>query len=208
MSNCNHDCNLMFKLYFTLNCNVVICPQKRLKEDQTAQVDLPAARRAVLRGHFSCTCTAPSLLSFYSYALSDNTYRAMRTERKDQCILISGESGAGKTEASKKILLYYSVTCPTNDRMASLGECLLQSNPVLEVLYCLFFLFSLCYLQIFNNVMSDYYCLLQYFSIFSHVVSFISSLFALCRHSAMPKLWEMTTPAALENTWISSSTSG
>lgn len=68
-----------------------------------------------------------------SYAVSDNTYRAMRTERKDQCILISGESGAGKTEASKKILLYYAVTCPTNDRMADLGDRLLQSNPVLEV---------------------------------------------------------------------------
>ncbi|XP_056141358.1 unconventional myosin-Ic-like [Lampris incognitus] len=76
-------------------------------------------------------------VSFYEiaphiYALSDNTYRAMRTERKDQCILISGESGAGKTEASKKILLYYTVTCPANEHMASLGDCLLQSNPVLE----------------------------------------------------------------------------
>uniref|UniRef100_A0A3Q3WT62 Myosin Ic, paralog b n=1 Tax=Mola mola TaxID=94237 RepID=A0A3Q3WT62_MOLML len=71
-------------------------------------------------------------ISPHIYALSDNTYRAMRTERKDQCILISGESGAGKTETYKKILLYYSVTCPTNDRMASLGDCLLQSNPVLE----------------------------------------------------------------------------
>eukprot|EP00064_Thunnus_orientalis_P010390 superscaffoldBa00001411_g10416 len=76
-------------------------------------------------------------VSFYEisphiYALSDNTYRAMRTERKDQCILISGESGAGKTEASKKILLYYAITCPTNDHMAALGDRLLQSNPVLE----------------------------------------------------------------------------
>uniref|UniRef100_A0A8D3CAP1 Unconventional myosin-Ic-like n=1 Tax=Scophthalmus maximus TaxID=52904 RepID=A0A8D3CAP1_SCOMX len=76
-------------------------------------------------------------VSFYEisphiYAVSDNTYRAMRTERKDQCILISGESGAGKTETSKKILLYYAVTCPTNDRMAALGDRLLQSNPVLE----------------------------------------------------------------------------
>uniref|UniRef100_A0A668AZE1 Myosin Ic, paralog a n=1 Tax=Myripristis murdjan TaxID=586833 RepID=A0A668AZE1_9TELE len=61
-----------------------------------------------------------------------NTYRSMRTERKDQCILISGESGAGKTEASKKILLYYAVTCPAHDRMAALGDRLLQSNPVLE----------------------------------------------------------------------------
>ncbi|XP_037543996.1 unconventional myosin-Ic [Nematolebias whitei] len=76
-------------------------------------------------------------VSFYEisphiYAISDNTYRAMKTERKDQCILISGESGAGKTEASKKILLYYAVTCPTNSHVETLGDRLLQSNPVLE----------------------------------------------------------------------------
>uniref|UniRef100_A0AAQ4S826 Myosin Ic, paralog b n=1 Tax=Gasterosteus aculeatus aculeatus TaxID=481459 RepID=A0AAQ4S826_GASAC len=76
-------------------------------------------------------------VSFYEisphiYALSDTAYRAMRTERKDQCIMISGESGAGKTEASKKILLYYAVTCPINAHMATLGDRLLQSNPVLE----------------------------------------------------------------------------
>uniref|UniRef100_A0A673Z186 Myosin Ic, paralog a n=1 Tax=Salmo trutta TaxID=8032 RepID=A0A673Z186_SALTR len=76
-------------------------------------------------------------VSFYEisphiYAVSDNTYRAMRTERRDQCILISGESGAGKTEASKKILQYYATTCPVADRMSTLRDCLLQSNPVLE----------------------------------------------------------------------------
>lgn len=57
----------------------------------------------------------------------------MRTERKDQCILISGESGAGKTEASKKILQYYAVTCPASDQVETVKDRLLQSNPVLEV---------------------------------------------------------------------------
>ena len=68
-----------------------------------------------------------------SYAVSDNTYRAMRTARRDQCILISGESGAGKTEASKKILQYYATTCPVSEHMTALRDRLLQSNPVLEV---------------------------------------------------------------------------
>uniref|UniRef100_A0A8C7VGB8 Myosin Ic, paralog a n=1 Tax=Oncorhynchus mykiss TaxID=8022 RepID=A0A8C7VGB8_ONCMY len=76
-------------------------------------------------------------VSFYEisphiYAVSDNTYRAMRTERRDQCILISGESGAGKTEASKKILQYYATTCPVTDHLSTLRDRLVQSNPVLE----------------------------------------------------------------------------
>lgn len=60
----------------------------------------------------------------------------MRTERKDQCILISGESGAGKTEASKKILQYYAVTCPASEHVQTIKDRLLQSNPVLEVRFC------------------------------------------------------------------------
>lgn len=76
-------------------------------------------------------------VSFYEvsphiYAVADNSYRSLRTERKDQCILISGESGAGKTEASKKILQYYAVTCPASDQVETVKDRLLQSNPVLE----------------------------------------------------------------------------
>ncbi len=37
------------------------------------------------------------------YALADTAFHAMREDMSDQCILISGESGAGKTEASKKV---------------------------------------------------------------------------------------------------------
>lgn len=71
-------------------------------------------------------------VSPHIYAVSDNSYRSMRSEGKDQCILISGESGAGKTEASKKILQYYAVTCPSSTRVESVRDRLLQSNPVLE----------------------------------------------------------------------------
>lgn len=68
-----------------------------------------------------------------SYAIADNAYRSLRTERKDQCILISGESGAGKTEATKKVLQYYAITCPASDQVETVKDRLLQSNPVLEV---------------------------------------------------------------------------
>ena len=79
-------------------------------------------------------CLGPNVrLPLHSYAVSDNSYRSMRTERRDQCILISGESGAGKTEASKKILQYYAVTCPASEQVQTVKDRLLQSNPVLEV---------------------------------------------------------------------------
>ncbi|KAK2816615.1 hypothetical protein Q7C36_022886 [Tachysurus vachellii] len=71
-------------------------------------------------------------ISPHIFGLADNSYRALRTARKDQCILISGESGAGKTEASKKILQYYTITCPTRNNTHSIRERLLLSIPVLE----------------------------------------------------------------------------
>ena len=56
----------------------------------------------------------------------------MREECRDQCILISGESGSGKTEASKKILQYLAAASHHNPTVESVKDKLLLSNPVLE----------------------------------------------------------------------------
>uniref|UniRef100_G3T9C1 Myosin IH n=1 Tax=Loxodonta africana TaxID=9785 RepID=G3T9C1_LOXAF len=66
------------------------------------------------------------------YAIADNAYRVMCSELNNHFILISGESGAGKTEASKKILQYFAVTCPMTESLQIARDRLLLSNPVLE----------------------------------------------------------------------------
>uniref|UniRef100_A0A8C5LD83 Myosin 1H n=1 Tax=Jaculus jaculus TaxID=51337 RepID=A0A8C5LD83_JACJA len=66
------------------------------------------------------------------YAIADNAYRMMCSELNNHFIFISGESGAGKTEASKKILQYFAVTCPMTESLQIARDRLLLSNPVLE----------------------------------------------------------------------------
>uniref|UniRef100_F1RGB7 Myosin IH n=1 Tax=Sus scrofa TaxID=9823 RepID=F1RGB7_PIG len=66
------------------------------------------------------------------YAIADNAYRMMCSELNNHFILISGESGAGKTEAFKKILQYFAVTCPMTESLQIARDRLLLSNPVLE----------------------------------------------------------------------------
>ncbi|KPP76826.1 unconventional myosin-Ib-like [Scleropages formosus] len=73
---------------------------------------------------------APSATA--GYALADEAYRSLRDQDKDQCILITGESGAGKTEASKLVMSYVAAVCGKGQEVNKVKEQLLQSNPVLE----------------------------------------------------------------------------
>ncbi|WOK92762.1 myosin-6-like isoform X2 [Canna indica] len=72
-------------------------------------------------------------LSPHPFAVADAAFRLMRNEGISQSILVSGESGAGKTESTKMIMRYLAYM---GGRAASEGRTVeqqvLQSNPVLE----------------------------------------------------------------------------
>ncbi|KFO75023.1 Unconventional myosin-Ia, partial [Cuculus canorus] len=67
------------------------------------------------------------------YAIADDAYRSLRDRDRDQCILITGESGAGKTgDGHKLVMSYVAAVSSKGEEVDKVKEQLLQSNPVLE----------------------------------------------------------------------------
>eukprot|EP00516_Mucochytrium_quahogii_P005474 CAMPEP_0203751320 /NCGR_PEP_ID=MMETSP0098-20131031/5412_1 /ASSEMBLY_ACC=CAM_ASM_000208 /TAXON_ID=96639 /ORGANISM=" , Strain NY0313808BC1" /LENGTH=935 /DNA_ID=CAMNT_0050640985 /DNA_START=162 /DNA_END=2966 /DNA_ORIENTATION=+ len=64
------------------------------------------------------------------YAIAENAYRALNRSGEKQCILVSGESGSGKTEATKTLLEYIAAVSGQGEN--HIKDALLNSNPVLE----------------------------------------------------------------------------
>ncbi|CAL5206920.1 unnamed protein product [Lathyrus oleraceus] len=72
-------------------------------------------------------------LSPHVFAIAEAAYRAMITEEKSNSILVSGESGAGKTETTKMLMLYLAyLGGHTASEGRTVEQQVLESNPVLE----------------------------------------------------------------------------
>ncbi|XP_015693143.1 myosin-9-like isoform X2 [Oryza brachyantha] len=67
------------------------------------------------------------------FAIADVSYRQMMNERKSNSILVSGESGAGKTETTKMLMRYLAFLGGRSRTGArTVEQQVLESNPVLE----------------------------------------------------------------------------
>lgn len=64
------------------------------------------------------------------FAIADKAFRDMKVLKQSQSIIVSGESGAGKTESTKYILKYL---CDSyGEEAGPLEQKLLNANPILE----------------------------------------------------------------------------
>ncbi|WVZ61388.1 hypothetical protein U9M48_011271 [Paspalum notatum var. saurae] len=72
-------------------------------------------------------------LSPHPFAIADRSYRLMINDRISQAILVSGESGAGKTESTKMLMQYLAfMGGKAQAEGRSVQQQILESNPVLE----------------------------------------------------------------------------
>ncbi|KAG7234152.1 hypothetical protein INR49_005752, partial [Caranx melampygus] len=76
------------------------------------------------------------------FSISDNAYQYMLTDRENQSILITGESGAGKTVNTKRVIQYFATIAsigdsskkeqPAGKMQGTLEDQIIQANPLLE----------------------------------------------------------------------------
>ncbi|KAG0793223.1 hypothetical protein G6F57_003949 [Rhizopus arrhizus] len=70
------------------------------------------------------------------FAIAEDAYRCMIRDNKNQTIIVSGESGAGKTVSAKYIMRYFATAddAPTTgtESMTEVEEQILATNPIME----------------------------------------------------------------------------
>uniref|UniRef100_A0A8D3DHL6 Myosin motor domain-containing protein n=1 Tax=Scophthalmus maximus TaxID=52904 RepID=A0A8D3DHL6_SCOMX len=69
------------------------------------------------------------------FSVSDNAFQNMLTDRENQSVLITGESGAGKTVNTKRVIQYFATISVGGDKKkpeGSLEDQIIAANPLLE----------------------------------------------------------------------------
>ena len=74
-------------------------------------------------------------MSPHVYAIAESAYYQMISYKENQCVIISGESGAGKTEAAKRIMQYIAAVAG-GEGIDGVKEMVLATNPLLESFGC------------------------------------------------------------------------
>ena len=67
------------------------------------------------------------------FAIADSAYHKMLSDRSNQCIVISGESGSGKTESTNLLLHHLSALSQRGLHNTGIEQTILGAGPVLEV---------------------------------------------------------------------------
>lgn len=71
------------------------------------------------------------------FSIAESMYYNMKSYSENQCVIISGESGAGKTEASKRIMQYIaSASGGSSSNIQKIKDMVLATNPLLEAFGC------------------------------------------------------------------------
>ncbi|KAF9531924.1 myosin-1 [Crepidotus variabilis] len=71
------------------------------------------------------------------FGIAESAYYNMNAYKENQCVIISGESGAGKTEAAKRIMQYIAAVSGGQDSsIQEIKDMVLATNPLLESFGC------------------------------------------------------------------------
>ncbi|KAJ7597439.1 P-loop containing nucleoside triphosphate hydrolase protein [Mycena floridula] len=71
------------------------------------------------------------------FGIAESAYYNMNAYHENQCVIISGESGAGKTEAAKRIMQYIAAVSGGQDNsIQEIKDMVLATNPLLESFGC------------------------------------------------------------------------
>lgn len=71
------------------------------------------------------------------FSIAESAYYNMQAYKENQCVIISGESGAGKTEAAKRIMQYIAAVSGGEDSsITEIKDMVLATNPLLESFGC------------------------------------------------------------------------